>query len=104
MTELEATLVLRAARFQLGDRAAASSLTQRCRELATQAGFPPPAEEFGGRQDLRRLWLRVPFGHAQPTAPGTVKKSAPWIPSRQPSGELPPTDPRQPPWAVVQVP
>ena len=69
VTELEATLVLRAARFQLGDRAAASSLTQRCRELATQAGFPPPAEQFGGRQDLRRLWLRVPFGHAQPTAP-----------------------------------
>lgn len=61
--ELEAALVLRAAQHRLGNREAVIPLTRQCLDLATRIGFPSPADQFGGRQDLRRLWLKVPVRH-----------------------------------------
>lgn len=61
--ELEASLVLRAAQHRSGNREAVSQLTRQCLDLATRIGFRSPADQFGGRQDLRRLWLKVPVRH-----------------------------------------
>jgi serine/threonine protein kinase len=57
--KLEAVLVLRAAKFALGDREATDRLTANALDLSRQIGLEPPAN-LGGRADLLRLWRMVP--------------------------------------------
>jgi hypothetical protein len=53
--ELNNSLILRAAKHALGNRAEVARLTPECLQLARQVGFDPPVK-FGGRKDLLKLW------------------------------------------------
>ncbi|MFN7922133.1 MAG: serine/threonine-protein kinase [Bryobacteraceae bacterium] len=52
---LQSALVLRASERKLGNAAESAKWTAHSLDLARKLGFDPP-EQFGGRQDLLRLW------------------------------------------------
>ena len=58
--ELEATLILRAAKHGQRQQAEVATLTARVRDLTEAIGFDRPAD-FNGRADLLRLWRLVPL-------------------------------------------